>query len=168
MTKLFLVFTGIFFLCGCGQHADKIEKDTKKEGNKSTTISTDIVKLSGLIDIATYKPESVKFRYIFIDNSGKNERESVPGPSDSYLEAVLYFNNETFDQISKKYVNAAYPSLNFDRKDFNFEWLESTVKDELLKSDTLHHGHPDMLFKTGGNGKLWFLNNKILLKKFTM
>ena len=138
-----------------------------KEGNKSTTLSTDTVKLSKLIDIATFKPTHTKFKYTFIDNSAQNERLSVPGPSDSYLQAVLYFDTTTFKQLKTKYFNVDYPSPNYNMNEFNFEWLDTDIRNELLQTDTNYHGHPDYFLGLGINGKLWFLSNKVLLTKTT-
>jgi hypothetical protein len=167
MTKLFqtLILTLLFF--SCGQQTKETDSDTIKEGNKSTTLSTDTAKLSKLIDITTFKPTQAKFKYTFIDNSGQNERLSVPGPSDSYLEAVLYFDTATFRQLKTKYFNVDYPSPEYDRNRFNFEWLDTDVRNELLQTDTTYHGHPDYFLGLGVKGKLWFLSNKVLLTKTT-
>ena len=85
-------------------------------------------KLSKIIDLVTYKPTQVKFKYVFIDNSGQNERLSVPGPSDSYLQAVLYFDTATYRQFKTKYFYADYVSPNYDRQNFNFDWLDTTTR----------------------------------------
>jgi hypothetical protein len=167
MAKLMLTFIGTLLLFACGQQTEKNNNETTKEGNKSTTISTDTAKLSKLIDITSIKPTHAKFKYIFIDNSGQNERLTIPGPSDSYLQAVLYFDTSTFNQIRTKYFKADYPSPNYNRQDFNFEWLDPNTREELLKSDTFYHGHPDYFLGLGVKGKMWFLNNKILLTKST-
>jgi hypothetical protein len=167
MTKLISTLIGTLLLFACGQRTDKNDSETIKEGNKSTTISTDTAKLSNLIDITSFKPTHARFKLIFIDNSGQNERLTVPGPSDSYLQAVLYFDTTTFTQIKTKYFNADYPSPNYDRQNFNFDWLDTNTREELLKSDTSYHGHRDYFLGSGERVKLWFLNNKILLTKST-
>lgn len=154
-------------LFSCRGPVKETEKDTVKEGNKLTTMSTDTSKLSKIIDLATYKPTHVKFRYIFIDNSGKNERLSVPGPSDNYLQAVLYFDTATYRQLRTKFFYIDYSSPNYARQDFNFEWLDTTIRNELLQSDTSYHGHPDFFLGSGVKGKLWFLDNRVLLTKTT-
>jgi hypothetical protein len=164
MTKLFLTFILTLSLLSCGQHNEKTDSDTVKDGNKSTTLSTDTAKLSRLVDIATFKPTHAKFKYIFIDNSGQNERLTVPGPSDSYLQAILYFDTVTFNQLKTKYFSADYSSPNYDRQDFNFDWLDPDIRKELLQQDTSYHGHPDYFLGLGVKGKLWLLDNKLLLK----
>ncbi len=145
-----------------------MDNETVKEGNKSITFSTDTAKLSKLIDLTVYKPTRVKFKFVFIDNSGQNERLSIPGPSDSYLEAAIYYDSISFKRLRAKYFNVDYPSPNFDRQEFNFEWLDKITREELSKTDTSYHGHPDFLFDLGVKGKLWFLHDKILLTKSTM
>jgi hypothetical protein len=167
MKRLYRTLVLTLLLFSCGQQAKETDSDTVKEGNKTTTLSTDTVKLSKLIDISTFKPTHAKFKYTFIDNSGQNERLSVPGPSDSYLQAVLYFDTTTFRQLKTKYFNADYSSPNYDRNEFNFEWLDTDIKNELLQTDTSYHGHPDYFLGLGVKGKLWFLNNKVLLTKTT-
>ena len=152
-------------LFSCGQHTKETDKDTVKEGNKSTTLSTDSARLSKIIDLTTYKPTHVKFKYIFIDNSGQNERLSIPGPSDSYLQAVLYFDTVTYRQLKTKYNHADFISPDYDRQDFNFEWLDTNARTELLQGDTNYHGHPDFFLGSGVNGKLWLMGNKVLLTK---
>ena len=90
---------------------------------------------------------------------------SVPGPSDSYLHAVLYFDSVTFNQLKAMYFNADYVSPDYNKQEFNFDWLDQEVKEELLNSDADYHGHPDYFLGSGVNGKLWLLKNKLLLKK---
>lgn len=168
MTKLFSTLICIFLLFSCGQQADEADSETVKEGNKAITISTDTAKLSKLISLTVYKPTSAKFKYVLMENSKGNERLSVPGPSDSHLEAVLYYDSIPFEQLKRKYFDVNYPSQNFDPQQFNFEWLDTKIRDELLATDTSYHGHPDIFFNLGAEGKLWFLNNKIFLTKSTM
>ena len=167
MTKLSLTFIVTMALFACGQRASKTGSDTIKDGNKITTFSTDTGKLSKLIDITIYKPIYANFKYIVIDNSGQNERLSVPGPSDSYLQAVLYFDTTTFSELKKKFYNTNYQPPNFNKQNFSFEWLDNTTRNELLQSDTGYYGDPDCFLGLGTNGKLWFLKNKVLLTKAT-
>ena len=168
MRSLFPVFICTLGLLSCGQPPREADNETLKQGNRSTTLSADTAKLSKIIDLSTYRPFNAKFKYVFIDNSGQNERLSVPGPSDSYLEAVLYFDSTAFNQIRAKYFNTEYSSPGFNKQSFNFEWLDAQTRAELLRTDTSYHGHPDSLFGSGARGKLWFLRNKILLTESTM
>jgi hypothetical protein len=167
MIKLSCILILTFVLISCGQPEQAPDSDSIKEGNKSTTISTDTSELSRLINISVFKPVRVKFKYVLFDNSGKNERLTVPGPSDSYLEAALYFDSTTFSQLSTQYFNVDYPSPGFYRQTFDFDWLEPELRKELMQSDTSYHGHPDLFFGTGVRGKLWLLHNKLLLTKST-
>ena len=170
MKKIFYILVFCLGYTACN-NLDNNNKDTIKNGNVSTTISTDTSKLGQLLDIKTYKPTSVKFKYVFTDNSGQNERLTVPRPSDSYLEAILLFDTLTF----KKLENAKAMNLpNFDKQDFNFDWLDKEVSNELLSyPDLNYHGHctcisPNCdvtLFNVGQRGGAWFLKNKVLIKK---
>jgi hypothetical protein len=161
MRKSIRLFILASILFSCTQKPAKKDSETTTKANVSTTISTDTAKLATLINLKEFKPTHVKFKYVFIDNSGKNERLTVPSPSDSHLEAVLYFDEATFNKMRIKYFNTDYVSPAFDKNSFNFEWLDKDVKDELLKDDTGYHGDPDYVF--GGACKLWLLNDKLLL-----
>jgi hypothetical protein len=165
MKKTGYILAQLIFLASCVQPSAKKDGDTVVKGSQSVTISTDTAKLASLINIAIFKPANVKFKYLFFDNSGQNQRISVPGPSDSYLEAILYFDSATFTQLKGRYFMADYPLQQSGRQDFNFEWLDNDVKNELLNCDTNYHGHPDLFF--GGSNKLWLLNNKLLLRRST-
>jgi hypothetical protein len=134
-----------------------------KKGNITITYSTDIKKLGKLLDLKQYPPVKVKFKYTFIDNSGKSKRISVPGPSDNYLEALMYFDSATFEKFIDFDRNADYPSPNYVLNDFKFEWLDFETEKELENSNKNYHGHPDFFFGTK-NGKCWYLHNEILIK----
>lgn len=152
-------------LLSCEQQKDRKDKDTTKKGNISTTISTDTSRLSKLININISKPTHAKFKYVFIDNSGQNSIFSTPGPSDSYLEAILYFDAITFKTLRTKYVDTSYNSPNLTKQDFKFKWLENDIKNELMKSDTSYHGHLGYFLGLGSQEQLWLLDNKLLLRK---
>lgn len=164
--KSFLILTFTTLLFSCGQTEIK-DKDTVTDGNISTTISTDINKLGKLIDLNKYKPTLVKYKYVFIDNSGQDQRPSVPGPSDSHLEAVLYFDNETFCRLIAD--NAKLSTISTGRKEaYQFDWLDYDVKTELSKMDSFSDFTPTF-FNTVGHmhGGCFMLNNKILLRLYT-
>lgn len=167
MIRFFYIIITSILVLSCGQQKDIVDNETTKAGNISITISADSSKLSRIINIHSYRPTQVKFKYSFIDNSGNNDRLSVPGPLDNYLEAVMYFDTITFKALKAKYFEADYPSPNFDKLSFNFDWLDNDTKNELMKSDTNYQGHPDFFFGLGHSGKLWLLNNKLLLIKTT-
>ncbi|WMI68263.1 hypothetical protein [Mangrovimonas sp. YM274] len=109
----------------------------------------------------------MKFKYTYIDNSGQNERISVPGPSDYFLEALLYFDTVTMEKFYEFDRNAEYDAPNFKKEEFNFDWLPNDIREELLNSNLNYHGHPDFFFGTGDNGRSWYLENKILIRKHT-
>ena len=167
MTKSILAITATLLLLSCGQKPEKTHSNISAKDNISKTISTDTILLGRLINLENIKPTHAKFKYAFVDNSAKNKRLSVPGPSDSHLEAILYFDSTTFEKIKMTYKLADYTASNFDKQSFNFEWLDKNIKIELLNSDSSYHGHPDYFFGLGQSGKLWLLDGKLLLTKST-
>lgn len=141
------------------------EEYTKWVGNITTTVSKDIEKLGKLLDFKTYKPIKVKFKYVYIDNSGSNDRLSVPGPSDYSLEALLYFDSLTFRKLNDFEKNIDYYHYpNYNKSDFKFDWLDKETLNELENSNPNYHGHPDFFFGSS-HGKSWYLNKKILIQK---
>ncbi|MBB6372476.1 hypothetical protein [Chryseobacterium shigense] len=133
---------------------------TEKKKNITTEISTDINQLEKLINLSEFRPEKVKFKYTFIDNSGGR----VPGPSDSFLEALLYFDDKTMEKIRETDQNASLPVSNYQKHHFTFSWLDKETLSELEQSDSLKSIHPDLIFGTNNGGCL-YLKNKILLIK---
>lgn len=134
-------------------------------GNITTTISTDIEQLSKLLDFKIHKPIRVKYKYVLIDNSGQHERLTVPGPSDYSLQALLYFDSLTMEKFHDFDRYADYPSPNYDKSEFKFDWLDKDILTELENSNPNYHGHPDFFFKS--RGKAWYLYRKILISKWT-
>jgi hypothetical protein len=126
--------------------------------NIKTLISTDIVKLEKLLNFKIFRPKAVKFKYILYDNSGR----PVPGPSDSYLQAILYFDDQTFQKIRDHDKTADFPLPEFSKEQFQFDWLDKTTSVELENSDKAKSARPDFFFSS--NGKCWYLDNKILLR----
>ena len=157
----------VLFLFSCHQEGKSKDAETTTTGNKTEIIFTDTAKLSKLINLTNFKPQKVKFKYTFYNNSGQGKRLSVPGPSDGFLEAVLYFDSATFNALRKSYYTIDYAAPSYDKEDFNFDWLEKEVKQELAASNTSYHGHPDYFFTPNHSGKLWLLRNKLLLTNNT-
>lgn len=160
---IFIPILLFLFSCnGIKEKSNEIDSKTniEKSKNITTEISTDINRLQKLIDLSNFKPEKVKFKYTFIDNS----KGRVPGPSDSFLEAILYFDEETMNNIREIDKNTDFPNPNYRKEIFKFDWLDKEILDELEQSDSLKSSHPDFIFGTG-NGKCWYLENKILFVK---
>lgn len=169
MNRKLILISLILILFSCknnNENVDKIESNSKTEivkiNNKTTEISTDVIQLQKLINLSEFKPEKVKFKYTFIDNS----QGRVPGPSDSYLEAVLYFDEKTMEKIWGIDKNADFPNSNYQKQNFKFDWLDKETIFELKNSDSIKNGHPDLIFGTN-SGKCWYLKNKILLSENT-
>lgn len=137
---------------------------SKKKPCPQTMESTSVEKLGEIIDLSKYKPTKVKFKYVYCDNSG-TENRSIPGPSDHYLNALMYFDEATFKnlQMFKQVDTHIWPIPDFKKEDFDFDWLDEEIKTELMKSDTAYHGDHDRYFNS--NGKLWMMENKLLLLK---
>jgi len=165
LAKALLMGIVAILLFSCQSRVTKQEEETVTNGNVATTLSTDSAELAKLIDLTKWKPTKVQFKYILIDNSGKHNRLNVPGPSDARLEAVLNFDPVTFDKLKKRYFLVDYKNSNYNKQEFNFDWLDPAVKTELLTGDSSYHGHPDVFFGLGPAGKIWFLTNKCLLIK---
>ena len=136
------------------------------QGNVTTVFSTDIDRLGKLLNFKTYRPVKVRFKHVFRDNSGQNRRLTVPGPSDYSLQALLYFDSLTFEQFLEFDRHADYPSPDYNRTDFAFNWLDKEILTEPENSDKDYRGHPDFFFGTA-DGKLWYLDGKILLVNST-
>lgn len=133
---------------------------TVVKSNTNTEVSTDINSLQKLINLSKFRPEKVKFKYIFINNS----EGRIPGPSDSFLEAVICFDEQTMKKIWDLDKNADFAHPDYQKQDFEFDWLDEKIINELKQSDSLKAAHPDFIFDTY-NGKCWYLKNKILFIK---
>ncbi len=165
--KIIIIVVPLFLL-SCNQ-TRKNEPELKKENtvvekNIKKTVSEDIIELEKILDFSKYKPKQVKFKYTFIDNSGQNERLTVSGPSDYYLEALLYVDSLTMEKFDEFDRNAEYDSPNLRKEEFEFDWLPKEVLEELINSSPKYKGHPEFFFGTGKNGKAWYLKNKILIR----
>jgi hypothetical protein len=161
-----LAFIAIAFTC-CQrkQEQPKLPPDTTRQGNIYTTHSRDTARLSKLVNLRLYKPHAVEFHYTYIDNSGGDNFLSVPSPSDSYLEAVLYFDSATYSQLLKVCSDPPQESPTVNRVskgDFVFNWLPAGVTEELLKSDSSYHNYTCAPFHRTA---LWLLDKKVLLRK---
>lgn len=171
--------TALLFIVSCSENTktkkQEIKSDTTlpvesnkdsviKNGHTTITISTNVGGLGKLMDLKMCKPAKVKYKYTFVDNSGGDQRLSVPGPSDHYLEALLYFDSATWKYIHDFSLSADYVSPKLDKQNFKFEWLDKEIINEINRSDSNYHGHPDMFFGDI-NGKLWYLDKKILYKQ---
>ncbi|MDG5492877.1 hypothetical protein [Psychroserpens sp. SPM9] len=168
--QLLLVLLSLFVSCNKIATKEKVpsEKQVSKDSNITKIRSTDIDTLGRILDFSNHQPIKVEFRYTLIDNSGKNDRLSVPGPSDSSLEAVLYFDKKTFKALEDFELNLEWIEQHHNKEIFNFEWLPQDVRQELEQDDRPNYkGHPDFFFGTGVNGKAWYLDQKIILTTYT-
>jgi hypothetical protein len=139
----------------------------KNEGKYAVRIldASDGDQLGKLINLEKFRPEKVTFRYIFIDSSGQNNPDYLPGlTEDNSLQAVLYFDSATFERMREQASLMDYKSVHFKKETFNFEFLDKKVRQELMHSAEKYQGHPDLFFESK-DGKLWLLDRKILFSK---
>lgn len=155
----------LVFFNSCKENNGNTEVKTtnKTQSNITIEISTDKNKLKKLINLSDFNPQEVKFKYTFMDNS----KGRIAGPSNSFLEAVLYFDDKTMEKIWKIDKNTDFPIPDYRKRDFKFDWLDKEIILELERSDSLKNPHPDFIFGTE-NGKCWYLKNKILFIKQTI
>ncbi|WP_300598378.1 hypothetical protein [Niabella sp.] len=113
-------------------------------------ISEDRETLGRLIDLKAYPPTGVTFQWNGQDMRG--------------LEAILYYNEKIYGDILNVYMEAGFPKGNYRKEQFGFSWLDSAQQAELQFSKPDYVGNPDIFLGTGGRGRLWFLDRKILLK----
>lgn len=158
MKLKFIFIVIVLFLFSCKKENKNM--GTVVKSNTNTEVSTDINSLQKLINLSKFRPEKVKFKYVFIDNSG----ERISGPSDSFLEAVIYFDEQTMKKIWDLDKNADFAHPDYQKQDFEFDWLDEKIINELKQSDGMKAAHPDFIFDTE-NGKCWYLKNKILFIK---
>lgn len=130
------------------------------EKNPTTLFSTDTAELAKFLDLTVYKPTRTTFHYTHFDNSAKNERLSIPGPSDSYLHAVLYFDSLTFKKIVLR-VKDDTAVVSTNKNEFLFSWLDPIEKDRIPKDSSLHI-HRDFIF---GGGAMCLTNGMVLISR---
>ncbi len=163
--NLFILLSATVLTCCQNKKHSKLPPDTTKQGNIYTTHSRDTARLSKLINLSAYKPTATEFQYTYIDNSGEDDFLSTPGPSDSYLQAVLYFDSVTYSRLLKVCNDPPAGSLTadrFQREDFIFPWLTSDILKELQESDSSYHNYTCAPFH---NTELWLLDKKVLLRR---
>ncbi len=142
----------------------KVENNAKS--NKKDTFSQDVDKLEKLINLDKFKPKKVKFLYKARGTS--SSRLSV-GPTDYSLEAVLYFDSQTTEEIKDEYSRVEKGFLSKSAKGLNFEWLSSDIR-KLINS---YEGkvYEPFLFRKASlrNGEMIITNNEIvILRLYTM
>lgn len=159
--KIILPITLFFLWSSCSCSSEEKNIDPVEKSNITVTISEDSSLLSKLIDITNIRPQKVKFKYTFIDNSGQNERLAVPGPSDHYLEAILFYDAKLIDSLSKICTSS---SIQLPEVNLGFDWDEETQHIIQKKNSNLK-SYSDCFFKTGPKSKIWFLDDRIVLVK---
>lgn len=136
------------------------EEDTQTAYVVKSDESDDINKLGKLINLKNFRPKKVMYHHTYIETI--NGDGSASEPNDDYLQAVLYFDSLTFQKMLEITKKADYSLSNHSKTKFAFPWLSRELSNELENSNPGYHGHPDLFFESEG-GKLWFLDQKVLL-----
>ena len=125
--------------------------------------SSNIAELEKLLNLESFRPSKVEYRLAVLQDSVVNELDTVTIPRAAHLEALLYFDSTTFDQLIEKYRNLDYNQLQFQKEEFKFPWLNERIKNELQNSKADEWSETDFFFGTGEKGRIWFLEDKLLL-----
>lgn len=165
MRRIFFLLP-VALICNFCSNPDQ-SKSTESNSKTSVITSKDTAKLGKLIKLNKFRPIKVIFRYSSTNNSAQNDFLSVPGPSDSSLDAILYFDSLTFKTIKEKYTQSVSNDQRYTKEQFNFYWMNKAVKQELLQDSSTKFGRPDLLFSSGPNARIWLLKNKVLLTRST-
>jgi hypothetical protein len=158
MLKLpvFFLILFVYAIASCNENEEKEEEISR-------VLSTDKESLNKILNIETYAPTHVKYYLVVVKQPVKKEEVTLVAASFGYLQAVLYFDSTTFKRLKEHHEKSEYPSPVFSKDNFHFSWLDEDVKKELVNSSPYYSGHYDLAFETGNKGRLWFLDNKVLL-----
>lgn len=150
----------IFLVVSCGSGEPRSTETVSPDSLTTTSIdlsahlSNDTSKLSRVLDLHTFKPDSV----IFHLNSDDTTKQGFN------LEAVLFYEEHVYSAILEKYMEADFPKSNLKKEDFDFPWLTESLRRELSFSKVEYKGNPDIFLGTGRQAQLWFSDRKIFLK----
>lgn len=153
-----LLFIFLVVSCGSGEprSTETVSPDslTTTSIDLSAQLSNDTSKLSRVLDLHTFRPDSV----IFHLNSDDTTTQ------DFSLEAVLFYEEHVYGAILEKYMDEDFPKSDLKKEDFDFTWLSESLKHELSLSKVEYKGNPDIFLGTDGQAELWFSDRKIFLK----
>lgn len=116
------------------------------------SLTFDTSHLASTLNLKTLPPERVLY-YI----------KTSPEQDSAELQAVLYYEEPIFGKILEKYMDHDFPKGDYKKEEFEFNWLNDTLRAELQLSKPGYQGNPDIFMGTDGKARLWFLNKKILL-----
>jgi hypothetical protein len=159
-TKLVYLYVGIvlFIFYSC-----RSSKNKPDQSSSSMNIIQDSSKLANYINLSIYKPMQVYFQYKIINAS--SNRDLISGPSDSILEAVIYFDSITMQEIKNKSIES---KENIQKNSYQFNWLSEELNLEINKSDIKEY-QPNIFVKSPLlNGGYIILNKCIILKLYTL
>lgn len=117
------------------------------------SIAFDTARVASVIDLKTFRPERVVYQF----------KKEAATDSLKKLHAILYYDEPVFIKILEKYMDQDFPKGDYQKNDFEFDWLNDTIQAELQLSKPDYRGNPDIFLGTEHKGQLWFLNKKVLL-----
>lgn len=169
-TFILAFLAGSLLLLSCVNQNDTKDASTPLQNDSSYLggmspvfmISKDVAKLGKVLDLQTYKPDSVVFQLSGI-NIDSLEKDSLTNKNFN-LEAVLFYEEHVYGSILEKYMDADFPKGDYKKEDFEFEWLDELLKAELNLSKADYKGNPDIFLGTDGQARLWFSDKKIFLR----
>ena len=168
--KVLNIIIGVFCIFavygGFSSCSENVNHKIVQEGNKTTVHSFEIDSLSELINLANFNPVKVEFHYVTIDNSGKNDRIPLPGPSDYLLQAVLHFDRLGMKEVIRAHNSNSIRKPVYHRNDLLFEWLNKDDKSDLNSIADSVFGSPAWMFGTRhlNHGGYIITKSKVFLK----
>lgn len=156
---LLIGWSCFFILYSC-----RYSKNKPDQLSLSMHIIEDTVQLAKYINLSIYKPRQVYFQYRIVNSSSK--RDIVSGPSDSILEAVIYFDSLELQEIKNKSIESEGI---IQKNTYQFDWLSEELNLEISKNDMKEY-QPDIFAKSPllNGGYIIILNKCIILKLYTL
>lgn len=132
------------------------QKEQSSHGNNPADIS-------GFLDLTTYRPTAVEYDLTQHGNG-------LLGTKDYYLQAILYYDDATFDAFKKacSTLPKSSPPVTADYDPFDFSWMSKNIKAERSKATTNNMYPGTVLTTSNPNCSILLLNNKALVHYITM
>jgi hypothetical protein len=157
------VFLFIFIACiyGCN-NSKQVIIDKESEVNKNTD------SLKKIIDLHILKPDSVA--YVYKTMGGAGAENSIPGPKDYNLEAVLFYSDSMINILkgisSIKSIKELQPG---DKTKYQFYWMDKKITEQINSlKNTVEYSSEKFYKGYLPYGNYIIVGNIVLLKMFTM
>jgi hypothetical protein len=136
--------------------------------DKEPVFSKNMEALEKIIALDIFKPDSVAFVYKRVGNT--DNANNIPGPSDYYLEAALFYNDSILTLLKQTTLAKDAKQLQSGgEKKYQFTWLNTNP---ISKTDNQKNiiEYPSSKFYKGylPYGTYIITGNVVLLKMFTM